>query len=129
MTSPPPSVWDGLDAKTRAHLDAVFLEELRVLASPGVTDEATVRAYLEYRHERPHGQMTTYEEGQVRRMLARHRDPATAPDPVAAEEHTGRLERFGAERLGLTNIGTFGTVMFVLVYLVLLATLLILIVP
>ena len=96
--------------------DRKFVDELQHECEPGLTDEG-LRAYLAYRHERPDGQITTYEEGQIRRFLHRMRDPAKVPDPVEQEEHVGRLENFGARRLHLTNFGLFAAIVLVGGYL------------
>ncbi len=112
--------WEDLDSATRADLDAQYLRELEAFNVPGLSEEG-VRRYLEYRHERPGATITTYEEGQIRRMLRGFGDPTAEPDPVAEEEHVGRLERFGAERLHFTNIGTYTGVIVLLIFAAVLA--------
>jgi len=102
--------WDDLDPATRETLDLQFLRELSAWDVRGLTDDG-VRAYLAFRHERPDAAITTYEEGQIRRMLRRYRDPALVPDPVALEPHDDPLERFGAERLHLTSMETYWVVL------------------
>ena len=114
--------WDELDPETRAALDAQYIKEFEGLAEPGVPPEA-LAAYLEYRHGRPAGQITTYEQGQIRRLLHRTRDRTRIVDPVEDEEHHDGVERFGADRLHLTNDGTFLAILFVHVYVGLVAAL------
>ena len=106
-------VWHDLDSDTRAELDARFLEELRMWCDAPLSDEGT-RVYLAYRRERPDAAVTTYEEGQIRKMLRRHAMPSTGPDPVTSEEHLDRLESFGADRLHLTHERTYLMVMVIL---------------
>jgi hypothetical protein len=115
--------WEDLDPETREALDEIYLAEFEALAAPGVPESA-IDEYLRYRHERPAAQITTYEQGQVRRLLRRLRDPSAIPDPVDEEDHVDAVERFGANRLHLTNIGTYVAVLFVHVYAGLLAVLL-----
>lgn len=107
--------WDDLDPETRAALDAQYLMELESWYEPGLSEEA-VRLYLEYRHERPGATITTYEEGQIKRLLHPLADPTAEPDPVALEEHVGKLESFCAERLHFTNVGAYLAVMLALIY-------------
>jgi len=102
--------WAELDQETREELDARFLRELSAWDLRGLTDEG-IQVYLRYRHERPDAAITTYEEGQIRRLLRPFRDPARVVDPVAEERHVDRLERFGAERLHATNMETYWTVL------------------
>ena len=118
--------WEQLDPDTRHALDEQYLDELARVAEPGLDDRA-IDVYLSYRHERPLAQITTFETGRIRRMLHRLRDPGRVPDPVEREEHRGRIERFGAEKLHLTNFGTFVFVLVAHVYAGLLAILLFLI--
>jgi len=115
--------WNDLDPGTRAALDAQYLKELDSWQEPGLSDEA-VRLYLEYRHERPGATITTYEEGQIKRLLHPFADPSVEPDPVALEEHHGRLEHFCAEKLHFTNVGAYVAVMMAVIYGVLLVWLL-----
>jgi len=105
--------WQELDAQTRRKMDARFLEELRMWCDAPLNDDA-IRVYLAYRHERPEAAVTTYEEGQIRKMLHRYATPADRPDPVAAEEHLDPLEVFGATKLHMTNDRTYLMVMIVL---------------
>ncbi len=106
MAAEPLPQWDELDEHTRRRLDRQYLEELRDEGRAGLTEEG-VQRYLDYRHERPFAQITTYEQGQIRRMLHRLRDPDAVPDPVDQETHEGRIEQFGASRLHLTKVGTY----------------------
>jgi len=115
--------WEDLDPETREALDTIFLAEFEALAGPGVRESA-VEEYLRYRHERPAAQITTYEQGQIRRMMRRLRDPTAVPDPVEQEDHVDAVERFGANRLHLTNTGTYVVVLFAHLYVGLLAVLL-----
>ena len=107
--------WEELDDVTRAELDAQYLKELEAFNEPGLSAEA-VHRYLEYRHERPGAAITTYEEGQIRRMLRGLGDPAAIPDPVEQEEHLGKLERLGAEKFHFTNVGTYTAIMMILIF-------------
>lgn len=102
--------WNELDPATREELDARFLRELAGWELRGLTDEG-VQVYLRYRHERPDAAITTYEEGQIRRLLRPFRDPDRVADPVDEESHIGRLERFGARRLHATNMETYWMVL------------------
>jgi hypothetical protein len=104
--------WDKLDSEHRKELDEQYLEELSSWAEPGLDDEA-VQEYLRYRHQRPDANITTFEEGQIRKLLHRHAHPEAVPDPVELEEHTDPIERFGARRLHLTNAKTYLAVMLV----------------
>jgi len=108
--------WEKLDRTERRELEAQYLRELSMMCLPGLTEEG-VQAYLLYRHERPESAITTYEEGQIRKLLHGFIDEATIPDPVVAEEHTGRLETFGAQRLHLTNAQTYVAIMVTLTFL------------
>lgn len=119
------TAWDQLDETTRRDREAQYLRELSLMSLPGLTDEG-VEAYLRYRHERPETAITTYEEGQIRKLLRQFVDPSRVPDPVAAEEHTGRLETFGATRLHLTSAQTYVAIMVTLNFLFVLVLLLIL---
>ena len=92
------------------------------MSFPGLTEEG-LDAYLTYRHERPVHSITTFEEGQIRRMLRPYVNRSNLPDPVAAEEHEGWLENFGARRLHLTNAQTYVAIMVTLNLLVVLALL------
>ena len=121
----PATAWDRLDETTRHEREAQYLRELSMMSLPGLT-ETGVEAYLAYRHERPDSAITTYEEGQIRRLLRRHVDPSRVPDPVGAEEHVGRLETFGATRLHLTNAQTYVAIMVTLNFLFVLVLLLLL---
>jgi hypothetical protein len=108
--------WEHLDPEVRGELDDRYRHELDGVVEPGLTEEG-VAEYLEYRHERPEGQITTYEEGQIRRMLRGKFDASAVPDPVELEPHTGRIENFGAHRLHLTNFGTWLFILLAHVYL------------
>ncbi len=121
-----PPRWEQLDAATRRRLDAQYLEELARVAEPGLTERG-IRAYLDYRHERPEAQITTFETGQIRHMLHGLRDPGQVPDPVEQEEHRGRMERFGARRLHLTHFELYAAIVLAHVYLGVVAILLFLI--
>jgi hypothetical protein len=121
----PSTAWDRLDEATRRDREAQYLKELSMMSVPGLTEEG-VEAYLRYRHERPDSAITTYEEGQIRKLLHRYVDPSRVPDPVAAEEHVGRLETFGATRLHLTNAQTYVAIMVTLNFLFVLVLLLLL---
>jgi len=114
--------WDELDPETRAALDEIFVAEFEGLAEPGVPPSA-MATYLAYRHERPAGQITTVEQGVIRRMLHRMRDPGRLVDPVDDEVHVEPIERFGARRLHLTHTATYLAILFVHVYVGLLALL------
>ena len=107
--------WDQLDPETQKALDAQYREELERVAGPGLTPDA-LDEYLEYRHRRPEAQITTYEEGQIRRLLRGKYDPSQQPDPTEEEEHTGRIENWGARKLHLTNFGTFLFILLAHVY-------------
>ena len=50
-------------------------------------------------------------------------DESKIPDPVAAEEHRGALEEFGARRLHLTNSQIYIAIMVTLNFLALVALL------
>jgi len=97
----------------RRDLEAQYLKELSMMSLPGLTEEG-VEAYLAYRAQRPGMAITTFEEGQIRKLLRRFIDPARVPDPVEQEEHTGALETFGARRLHLTNSQTYIAIMVTL---------------
>ena len=112
--------WEDLDEASRERLDASYLEELSRCAEPGLTEDG-VRAYLEYRHERPDAQITTYEEGQIRHLLHEYQDPSLRPDPVEQEEHDDVFERFGARRLHMTNMGTYVIIFLAHVFVVMAA--------
>ena len=105
--------WDELDGVRRRELESQYLKELSMMSLPGLTEEG-VEAYLAYRHDRPEMAITTYEEGQVRKLLHRFIDPARLPDPVEQEEHTGKLENFGAQKLHMTNAQTYVAIMVTL---------------
>ena len=122
--SAPTIAWDQLDEATRRDREAQYLRELSLMSVPGLTEQG-VEAYLRYRHERPETGITTYEEGQIRRLLHGFIDESRIPDPVAAEEHRGRLETFGATRLHLTAAQTYVAVMVTLNFLFVLVLLLI----
>ena len=62
----------------------------------------------------PEMAITTYEEGQIRKLLHRFVDPSKLPDPVEQEEHTGKLESFGANKLHMTNAQTYVAIMVTL---------------
>ena len=108
--------WEQLDDKARRELETQYLRELSMMSQPGLTEEG-VLAYLEYRHERPELAITTYEEGQIRKLLHQFVDESRIPDPVAAEDHRGKLETFGADRLHLTNSQTYVAIMVTLTFL------------
>jgi len=107
--------WEELDQETRRDLDAQYLRELGDWGIHGLDDEG-IRIYLEYRRERPGAAITTYEEGQIRKLLQAHADPSQRPDPVAAEEHLDPLETFGARRFHLTNQQTYVAIMLLLTF-------------
>jgi hypothetical protein len=115
MAAPAQTPWDELDEKTRRELDARYLDELDDWGIHGLGDEG-IRIYLDYRHERPGAAITTYEEGQIRRLLHGYADPAQRPDPVAEEEHLDPLEVYGARRFHLTNQQTYVAVMILLTF-------------
>ena len=115
--------WENLDVATREELDRLYLAEFEDLAGPGVPDSA-LDSYLAYRHERPAIQITTYEQGHIRRMMRRMREPGAIVEPFETEDHVDAIERFGAGRLHLTNTATYAIVLFVHVYVGLLALLL-----
>ena len=108
--------WEELDGTRRRELETQYLKELSMMSVPGLTDEG-VEAYLEYRHDRPQMAITTYEEGQIRKLMHRFVDPSKLPDPVEQEEHTGKLENFGAQKLHLTNSQTYVAIMVTLNFL------------
>lgn len=120
------TAWEQLDESTRREREAQYLRELSLMSVPGLTEQG-VEAYLRYRHERPETAITTYEEGQIRKLLHGFIDPSRIPDPVAAEEHRGRLETFGATRLHLTSSQTYVAIMVTLNFLFVLVLLLILV--
>jgi len=82
--------WGTLDPEDRRELDAQYLRELSMWSHPGLSEEG-VDAYLDYRHERPDHAITTFEEGKIRALLRSFTDRSRLADPVAAEEHRGRL--------------------------------------
>jgi hypothetical protein len=118
--------WEELDPEARKKLDEQYLEELLDWDEPGLTEEG-IRAYLEYRHERPGAQITTYEEGQIRHMLHRLAGPSRRPDPVEQEEHLDWLERFGAGWLHVTNAQTYVLVMMALTFAALIVLIVVLV--
>ena len=67
-----PKRWEELDPETREELERQYLDELGDYYEPGLTDEA-VQAYLKYRHERPDAAITTFEEGQIKKLLHQFR--------------------------------------------------------
>jgi hypothetical protein len=105
--------WEELGGAKRQELERQYLKELSMMSLPGLTD-AGVEAYLEYRHDRPEMAITTYEEGQIRKLMHQFIDPSRLPDPVEQEEHTGRLENFGAKKLHMTNSQTYVAIMVTL---------------
>ena len=105
--------WKDLDGTMRRELESQYLKELSMMSLPGLTEEG-VEAYLAYRHDRPEMAITTYEEGQIRKLLHGFIDPARLPDPVKQEEHTCKLENFGAQKLHLTNSQTYVAIMVTL---------------
>jgi hypothetical protein len=107
--------WQELDPTTREALDTQYLKELAMISEPGLTEEG-VRAYLDYRHERPDAAITTFEEGQMRRMLHRWVDPTRLPDPVEQQDHRGWLEQFFARRFHWTNERAYVAVMVSLTF-------------
>jgi hypothetical protein len=115
MPVTPETRWEDLDEETRRELDAQYLLELDDWGIYGVSDEG-IRVYLAYRHERPGAAITTYEEGQIRKMLHEYADDAQRPDPVAEEEHLDPLERYGAKRFHFTNQQTYVAVMLLLTF-------------
>ena len=114
--------WNQLDSETRKKLDQEYLQELADWDLPALSD-AGVRAYLDYRHERPDTQITTYEEGQIRKVLHEYEDRWAIPEPADTEDHRGWLEVFGAERLHLTNAQTYVAVMVSLTFVFVIALL------
>jgi len=112
--------WDQLDPHTQAALDEQYRKELERVAGPGLTPGA-LDEYLEYRHRRPEAQITTYEEGQIRRLLRGKLDPSLLPDPTGEEEPRGRIEKFGSRTLHLTHFGTFLFILLAHVYVGLIA--------
>jgi hypothetical protein len=120
-TSTTPKSWTTIAPEEQSELDAQYLRELSLWVYPGLTEQG-VDAYLAYRHQRPEHSITTFEEGQIRRLLHPFIDQTKLVDPVALEEHRGRLEKFGAERLHLTNDQTYVAIMVTLnlVFLVIL---------
>ena len=112
--------WAHLDLKTREELDEQYLAELHTLGEPGLTDEG-IEVYLAYRHERPELCMTTFELGQIHKLLHDYHDPALIPDPVEQEEHIGWLENFGAYKLHLTNAQTYVWIMLVVIIVAMVA--------
>ena len=117
--------WPSLTPEERRELDTQYLRELSRMSLPGLTEEG-LDAYLAYRHERPVHSITTFEEGQIRRLLRPYVDRSRLPDPVVNEEHRGWLENFGARRLHLTNAQTYVAVMVTLNLLVVVALLIVL---
>ena len=109
----------------RRELESQYLKELSMMSLPGLTERG-VEAYLAYRHDRPELAITTYEEGQIRKLLHRFIDPTTLSDPVEQEEHTGKLENFGARALHMTNSQTYVAIMVTLNLLFLLILLIVL---
>jgi len=105
--------WEELDGTRRRELETQYLKELSMMSLPGLTEEG-VEAYLEYRHDRPELAITTFEEGQIRKLMHQFIDPSSVPDPVEQEEHTGRLENFGAKKLHMTNSQTYVAIMVTL---------------
>ena len=110
MPVTPEARWEELDDATRQKLDDQYLRELSDWGIHGLGDEG-VRAYLDYRHERPGAAITTYEEGQIRKLLHPYADPSRRPDPVAEEEHLDPLEVYGAKRFHFTNQQTYVAIM------------------
>ena len=108
--------WEELDEATRQQLDAQYLKELAMISEPGLNERA-IRAYLDYRHERPDAAITTFEEGHIRRMLHRMVDPAKLPDLVEQQTHRGRLESYFARRWHWTNERTYVAIMVGLTFL------------
>lgn len=102
--------WEALDEQTRTELDAQYLEELEDWGIHGLSEEG-VQVYLHYRHERPGAAITTYEEGQIRKMLHPFADPSQRPDPVEQEEHLDPLEVYGARKWHYTNQQTYVAIM------------------
>ena len=51
---------------------------------------------------------------QIRKLMNQFVDLAKLPDPVEHEEHTGKLENFGAQKLHLTNSQTYVAIMVTL---------------
>ena len=117
--------WKDLDETRRRELESQYLKELSMMSLPGLTEDG-VEAYLAYRHGRPEMAITTYEEGQIRKLMHRFIDPTAVPDPVEQEEHTGKLEKFGAQKLHMTNSQTYVAIMVTLNLLFLLILLFVL---
>jgi hypothetical protein len=107
--------WEELAPTMREELDRRFLGELARWSTPGLTDDG-VQAYLDYRHQRPDAAITTYEEGQIRKILHDHQGTTREPDPVELEDHVGRIEQIGARRFHLTNDQTYFAVMLLLTF-------------
>ena len=122
MPDPTRTPWEELDESSRSQLETQYLRELSMMSVPGLTEDG-VEAYLKYRHGRPEASITTFEEGQIRRLLRPFVDESKIPDPVAAEEHRGALEEFGARRLHLTNSQIYIAIMVTLNFLALVALL------
>jgi hypothetical protein len=110
----PARSWAEIDPDSRRLLDEQYLRELSTYFEPGI-DEAAIQAYLEYRHERPDAGITTFEEGQIRRLLHRGAHPELVPDPVEQEDHLDALERYGASHWHFTNTQTYAMILFVLI--------------
>ncbi len=108
--------WEDLDPTTREELDARFMKELATWHEIGLSDEGA-RLYLEYRRERLDAAITTYEEGQIRKLLRPYADPSKRLDPVETEEHIDTVEVLGAKRFHLTNVQTYGAIMLALTFL------------
>jgi hypothetical protein len=117
--------WDELEETRRRELELQYLKELSMMSLPGLT-EGGVEAYLAYRRDRPGMGITTYEEGQLRKLMHRFIDPTKVRDPVEEEEHTGKLDKFGAQRLHMTSSQTYVAIMVTLNLLFLLILLFIL---
>jgi len=112
QTESTPRKWEEIEPEHREELDRQYLKELEDWGEPGLSETA-VQTYLDYRHQRPDAAITTYEEGQIKKLLHGLSDPTQAPDPVEQEEHLDALERFGAKRLHFTNMQTYVVAVFV----------------
>jgi hypothetical protein len=107
--------WEELDPQTRRELDEQYLDELKNWGEPPLSEEG-IKTYLSYRHQRPQAAITTYEEGQIRKLIHGLTDPSKSQDPVEQEEHLDPLEVFGAKRFHWTNAQSYLAVMLLLTF-------------
>jgi len=91
------------------------LDELKNWGEPPLSKEG-IKTYLSYRHQRPEAAITTYEEGQIRKLIHGLTDPSKIQDPVEKEEHRDPLEVFGAKRFHWTNAQSYLAVMLLLTF-------------